>query len=141
MSSKPFATGSCRCGDVTLIISNKPRAMLQCHCLDCQKATGAGHTSNAYFAEEDVTIGGNATGHTVTADSGNQMTRYFCPRCGSRVYGRNSGRPGVVSVQIGCLEDHSWFSPQVVLYTSRRHDWDITSDDVENFEEMPPLDH
>jgi len=138
MRESPFATGSCQCGAITLSLSEKPKMMVQCHCLDCQKASGAGHASMAYFAEEAVTIQGEATAYTVIADSGNEMTRYFCPRCGSRLYGRNSGRPNLVSIQVGCLDDHSWFSPQVVLFTSRRHDWDITSEEVSNFEKMPP---
>jgi hypothetical protein len=68
------------------------------------------------------------------------MSRYFCPVCGSRVYGYNGAKPGLISIQIGCLDDSSWFSPQVVLYTSRRNDWDITSDQVPNFNHMPPAD-
>ena len=138
MSEPPFVTGSCRCGAITLTLSEKPKMMVQCHCLDCQKTSGAGHTSNAYFDEKAVTIQGEATGYTVIADSGNEMTRYFCPQCGSRLYGRNSGKPNLVSIQVGCLDDHSWFSPQIVLFTSRRHDWDITSEEVSNFEKMPP---
>lgn len=138
MTDPPFATGSCRCGAITLTISDKPKMMVQCHCLDCQKATGTGHTSNAYFAEKNVAIQGQAAGFTVATDSGAEMTRYFCPKCGGRMYGHNSERPGLVSIQVGCLEDHSWFSPQVVLFASRRHDWDITSDEIPNFEKMPP---
>jgi hypothetical protein len=137
MNSNLFAKGGCRCGSVALEILEKPTMMVQCHCLDCQKSTGTGHTSNAYFDEKAVTITGETIGHTVTADSGNEMARYFCPQCGSRLFGRNSGRPGLVSVQIGCLEDNDWFSPQAVLYSSRRHDWDITSDEVVTYEQMP----
>ena len=138
MTDPPFATGSCRCGAITLTIHDKPKMMVQCHCLDCQKATGTGHTSNAYFAKEDVDIQGKATGYTVVADSGNEMTRYFCPKCGGRMYGHNSEKPDLISIQVGCLEDQSWFSPQVVLFASRRHDWDITSDEIPNFQQMPP---
>lgn len=92
----------------------------------------------AYFGEADVMIKGETASHTVTADSGNEMTRCFCPGCGSRLFGYNSGRPGLISIQVGCLDDQSWFSPQAVVYTSRRHDWDVTSDDIPNFSEMPP---
>lgn len=137
MTDSPFANGGCRCGAVTLTINARPKMMVQCHCLDCQKSTGTGHTSNAYFSEQDVEIRGDAKGHTVTTDSGNTMTRYFCAECGGRMYGRNSERPGLLSVQVGCLEDHSWFSPQAVLYASRQHDWDITADSVPHFNEMP----
>ena len=139
-SDAPFARGSCRCGEISLIITAEPRMMVPCHCLDCQNASGTGHTSNAYFAEEDVVIHGEATGHTVIAESGHKMTRYFCPVCGSRMYGYNEGRPGLISVQMGCLENQDWFSPQAVLYTSRRHDWDITSDQVPGFDKMAPGD-
>jgi hypothetical protein len=134
----PFAKGGCRCGEISLTVHARPKLMVQCHCLDCQKTSGTGHTSNAYFAENDVTIEGEANEYTVVADSGSTMVRYFCPKCGSRLYGYNSERPGLISIPVGCLENQSWFTPQAVLYTSRRHDWDITNDEIPNFEKMPP---
>jgi hypothetical protein len=136
MTDPPFAKGSCRCGAIRLTINAKPRMMVQCHCLDCQKATGTGHTSNAYFADKDVAIEGESAAHTVMADSGSEMTRYFCPECGSRMYGHNSEKPGLISIEVGCLDDQSWFVPQAILFSSRRHDWDITSDEIANFDEM-----
>ncbi len=136
MTDEPFATGSCSCGNISLTIRDKPKMMLQCHCLDCQKTTGTGHTSNAYFAKDDVSIQGESSSHTIIADSGNEMRRHFCPECGSRVYGTNSGKPELMSIQVGCLDDHSWFKPQAVLYASRRHEWDITSDEVPTYNGM-----
>ena len=138
MNESNFAEGGCRCGAITLGIASEPKLMAQCHCSDCQKATGTGHVSLAIFAEDDVTIHGEAKGHTVTADSGNQSTRYFCPDCGSRLYGRNSGRPGMISIAIGCLDDHSWYSPGAVVFVKRRQGWDHTSTDIANFDAMPP---
>ena len=138
LDEKLFAVGSCRCGNISLEIRKKPQIMLQCHCLDCQSSTGTGHTSNAYFSTEDVIIRGDATCHSVESDSGHQMIRCFCPTCGARMYGYNGQKPGTISIQVGCLEDHSWFTPQVVLYASRQEDWDITSDEVPNFPNMPP---
>lgn len=138
MDDEPFAVGSCSCGNIALTVREKPQMMVQCHCLDCQKTTGTGHTSNAYFSEEDVTIHGDATCHTVTADSGHEMVRCFCPVCGSRMFGYNGQKPGTISIPVGCLDNNSWFSPQVVLYASKREDWDITTEEIPNFEEMPP---
>ena len=111
--------------------------MIQCHCLDCQAFSGAGHSSLAYFGAGDVQIDGELADYTVSADSGAEMTRSFCPNCGSRLLGRNSTRPELLSVNVGCLENSDWFKPQAILYTSRRHDWDITSDDTPQFEKMP----
>ena len=137
MNNPVFVSGNCRCGDITLSIANPPKMMAQCHCIDCQKASGAGHLSIAFFTEGDVTIHGKTKEYTVTTDRGNQSTRYFCPMCGSRMYGINTGRPGIISVPIGCLNDHSWFSPNAVAYTKHREDWDITRTDIPNFSSNP----
>ena len=139
-SNKPFTKGGCRCHSVTLAIADKPKMMIQCHCLDCQKFTGAGHSSLAYFDSGDVDINGELEDYTVIADSGAEMTRSFCPSCGSRLFGRNSERPDLLAVNIGCLEESRWFKPQAIIYTSRSHDWDITSDDIPKYEKMPAID-
>jgi hypothetical protein len=138
LDEKPFATGSCSCGEISLVIRDKPQIMMQCHCLDCQKVSGTGHTSHAYFATEDVTIEGDASCHSVESDSGHEMIRCFCPVCGSRMFGYNGQKPGTISIEVGCLDDRSWFTPQIVLFASRREDWDITSDEIPNFQKMPP---
>jgi hypothetical protein len=135
-SDQPFAKGGCHCNSVTLTIANKPKMMIQCHCLDCQKFTGAGHSSLAYFDITDVDIRGKSVDYSVIADSGAEMKRFFCPSCGSRIFGSNSERPDLLAIYIGCLEDSRWYKPQAVIYASRRYDWDITSDDIPQFDLM-----
>ena len=135
--SEPFATGRCLCGAVSYTIKDKPMRMAQCHCADCQRASGSGHMSLAFFKADDVEIKGEAKGYPSTADSGNINTRHFCPTCGSRIYTENSARPGVIGIAIGSVEDKDWFAPQAVVYTSNRPRWDQTSQDIPNFEGMP----
>jgi hypothetical protein len=138
MSNEPFAKGHSLCGAVSYIINAKPIRMAQCHCKDCQRASGTGHMSLASFKKDDVAIQGKTASYPSTADSGNINTRHFCPICGSRVYGENSGRPGVVGIAVGCLDKNDWFSAQAVVYTKDRPAWDETANDVPNFEGMPP---
>jgi len=138
MTDKPFATGGCLCGQVTFTISAPPVRMAHCHCRDCQRSSGAGHMSLAFFKEDDVAIRGEATGYGATADSGNINTRYFCPKCGSRVFSRNSGRPGMIGIAVGSAEQSDWFEPGAVVYTRNRSRWDHTPEDIPNFETMPP---
>ena len=94
--------------------------------------------SLASFKKDDVAIQGKTASYPSTADSGNINTRHFCPICGSRVYGENSGRPRVVGIAVGCLDKNDWFSAQAVVYTKDRPAWDETAKDVPNFERMPP---
>ena len=79
MSDRPFATGRCQCGAVSYTIAAPPIGMGQCHCKDCQRATGTGHISVARFNRKDVKIEGVTKTFAVTADSGNINTRHFCP--------------------------------------------------------------
>ena len=138
MPSEPFARGQCLCGAVKYTIRAEPIRMAQCHCKDCQRASGTGHMSLAFFKKDDVVLNGTTASYPSTAESGNINTRHFCPKCGGRVYGENSARPGIVGIAVGSLEHHDWFRPQAVVYTTRRARWDHTPSDVPNFERMPP---
>ena len=91
-----------------------------------------------FSPKQDVTITGETKSFTLTADSGNAHTRHFCPVCGGRLYGTNTGRPGMIIVHVGMLDDSSWFDPQIVLFTRSRPAWDITTESVPNYETGPP---
>lgn len=138
MTEEPFASGRCLCGGVTFSVSAAPIAMGQCHCVDCQRATGTGHVSNARFRADDVSINGETKTFAVTAASGNTNTRYFCPTCGSRLFTETTLRPGLINVHAGVFDDHTWFDPQWVLFKSAQPVWDITTEEVPCYEGMPP---
>ncbi|MGB1110685.1 MAG: GFA family protein [Gammaproteobacteria bacterium] len=138
MSDSPFASGHCLCGAVSYTIKSEPVRMAQCHCVDCQRASGGGHMSLAFFKEEDMEISGELKSFAVTGDIGALNTRYFCPECGSRLFGSNSAVPGVRAVTAGTMDDSSWFKPGVVIYTDRQPAWDCRNPDIPNFPEGPP---
>jgi len=50
-----------------------------CHCLECQRRTGAVISNQARFRREQVTFAGNARAWMRTAESGNVLTFHFCP--------------------------------------------------------------
>ena len=58
MSDEPFAKGHCLCGAVNYTIQGNAIRMAQCHCKDCQRASGTGHMSLAFFKKDDVAIVG-----------------------------------------------------------------------------------
>jgi len=137
MSDATFATGQCLCGSVKYEITEEPVRMAQCHCKGCQRASGTGHMSLAFFKEDAVKISGETTGYPVTADSGNINTRYFCPGCGARMFGRNSAREGIIAVTAGSVDDNSWFESQGVVYCKDRPQWDHTDQAIPNHDMMP----
>jgi len=138
MASKSFATGRCLCGAVSFTINAEPLGTGQCHCKDCQRASGTGHMSLARFNRDDIELIGQTASYASTAESGNINTRHFCPKCGSRLFGENSARPGIVNVSIGCVDANDWFVAERVVYAKDRPRWDVTSVEVPNFDRMPP---
>jgi hypothetical protein len=138
MPSKPFATGHCLCGAVSFTLNAAPVATGQCHCKDCQRASGTGHMSLVRFRRADVEWRGQTASYASTADSGNINTRHFCPKCGSRLFGENSAFPELVNISVGCVDDNDWFVPGRVVYAKDRPSWDVTSTAVPNFDRMPP---
>lgn len=133
-----LTTGKCLCGEVTYTLTGQPVRMIQCHCKDCQRATGTGHINNAFFKTEQFELKGTVKSHEQETDSGNINIRHFCPECGSRIYNEIAARKGVVGVAVGTADDNSWYDPALVIYCKDREDWDLTSTEVPNFDEMPP---
>jgi hypothetical protein len=138
MTQIPFATGRCLCGAVTFTVKAAPVGTGQCHCKDCQRASGTGHMSLAFFKREDIEIRGETRSFAARADSGNTNTRHFCPACGGRLFGENSARAGLMGIAVGAIDDNSWYRPQRVVYVKDRPAWDVTDTGVPNFEMMPP---
>src|SRR5260221_14613105 len=97
-------TGRCLCGKCAYEIDGEPVVVAHCHCLDCQRGTGAGHSTGAMFAEADVRLQGPVSTYVLQSDAGNAVTRLFCSGCGSPLFGRNTGMPGFMTVSVGTLD-------------------------------------
>ena len=70
------------------------------------------------------------------ADSGNTLTKEFCPDCGSQLFGTGSGRPGIRNVKVGSMDDASFVRPAINLYASRHLPFVILDPELENYDEM-----
>jgi len=138
MTEKLFAKGQCLCGSVQYTVANAPVKMAQCHCSDCQKSTGTGHASNSFFKKTDITIKGELSSYVSDTDSGDKLTRYFCPNCGSRLCGESSAVEGIMSIAAGSFDDNSWYKPMAIVYSKRKPAWDFMDESLPTFEEMPP---
>lgn len=138
MSDKPFATGRCLCGKVSYSITSEPLRMAQCHCDYCQRSSGTGHMSLAFFPKDSVTINGETSSYTSDADSGDKVTRHFCPDCGSRLFGTNNVVTTIMGIAVGCVDDSSWFKPGAIVYNKRKPVWDSMDESLPTFEAMPP---
>lgn len=108
-----------------------------CHCIDCRKTSGTGHCSHMIVPEDAFAVRGKVRFFDKPADSGNMISRGFCPTCGSAVYSTNDGMPGLVFVRASSLDDPNEFKPQMIVYTDRAAAWDHMDSELPRFEGMP----
>jgi hypothetical protein len=78
-------------------------------------------SNQARFRREQITFAGQATAWSRKAESGKALTFYFCPTCGSAVYGRGKGFPEYVAVAIGNFADPKFPAPTIAVWEESRH--------------------
>src|SRR5690242_13092077 len=129
-------TGRCLCGRCAYEIAGEPVVVAHCHCLDCQRLTGAGHSTGAMFAEAGIRLEGPVASYSMASEAGNEVTRLFCGNCGSPLFGKNTGMPGFMTVMMGTLEEPE-LAPQVVVFARSRRSWDVMDETLPTFEAQP----
>jgi hypothetical protein len=118
----PFA-GGCLCSAVRYECSEGPSFTANCHCRDCQKSSGGAYVSVFGVSRDAVTVTGELREYTLTAESGNTFSRSFCVHCGTQLFGSSSGRPHMLMIKAGTLDDASWFSAAIDIFTESALPW------------------
>ncbi|MEY4762627.1 MAG: hypothetical protein RLZZ200_2483 [Pseudomonadota bacterium] len=129
-------TGKCLCGAVRFELTAGPLVTRVCWCRDCQHLAANG-TVNVVVSEETLVVHGMLAEHTKPADSGNLLTRQFCPTCGTHLFGRSSGRPQVRVVRAGNLDNPSSVRPSMQIWTSSAPDWACLDPSLPRVERQP----
>lgn len=120
-------TGGCLCGKVRIVATGEPKRVGICHCLDCRKHHGALFHSSAIYQQGAVTITGEVRDYE---------GHYFCPTCGSSVFGHSGDE---IEVNLGALDAPNQFVPSYELWTVRRESWLPDFPQTETFErDRPP---
>jgi hypothetical protein len=114
---------ACSCGQLHLTVEGEPSRIWICHCLECQRRTGAVIGNLARFRREQITFNGTATAWKRRGESGNTLTCNFCPTCGSTIYFENEAFPEIVAVAIGNFADPNFPAPIISVWEETRHPW------------------
>jgi hypothetical protein len=97
---------SCSCGNLQVVCEGEPVSISMCHCLECQRRTGAVFGNQAWFGRQQViSIAGDSTQFVRVADTGRSVAFRFCPTCGSTVYWEAEGFPGHIAVAVGAFAE------------------------------------
>jgi hypothetical protein len=122
-------SGGCACGAVRYEAGN-PTFMMNCHCRDCQRATGSGFAPTVVVTRASVRIQGELRYYERAGDRGKTVRRGFCPSCGSPVAGELAAVPEVIFFYAASLDDPSRHQPTMDIFTASAQPWDHMSADT-----------
>ena len=132
----PF-TGGCACGAIRYEVTAEPIMMFNCHCRDCQRASGGACSAVVYVPAKGFKITkGTARFYKTSSEAGGHNLRGFCPECGSRLFGGGSDQGQ--GINAGSLDDPTLFNPQFDIFTSDAQPWDQMDPKLPKFEKYPP---
>jgi hypothetical protein len=114
---------TCSCGNVRVTCSGEPTRISMCHCLACQRRTGAPFGVQAWFQCHQLNFTGTGTAYTRAVEGGNGVIFQFCPSCGSTVYWESSAHPGHIAIALGMFADPGFPAPRASVWERRRHPW------------------
>ena len=125
----------CSCGALTLTLPGPSKWVVACHCLNCQRRTGAPFGVGAFYPVDAVAISGTAKAFTREAASGGEVHTYFCPNCGSTIYWKADNLPSLIGVAVGALADPKNPAPLRLVFEQSKHDWVQIGGAVEHFQQ------
>ncbi|GAB3762054.1 hypothetical protein GCM10028796_13150 [Ramlibacter monticola] len=111
--------------------------MLNCHCSDCQRASGAPFASGIVVKMADLEISGSPKAYATRASSGKMTTRGFCGDCGTPLFTQSEVNAQFTSIRFPTLDDASAFAPMLDIWTSSAQPWVCLDEKLPRFAESP----
>jgi len=131
-----YVKGGCLCGALRYEWRNEPTEIIYCHCNDCKKATGSAYSLTMETEREALNIlSGHLKEYIKTADSGDTVTREFCPECGSILFIKLANYPNHIWINAGTLDDPERIKPTQQIWTKRRVSWAHIDDSLPSIAE------
>ncbi|KAJ5672583.1 hypothetical protein N7507_001710 [Penicillium longicatenatum] len=151
-----MAVGGCFCGNIRIeyngqpitsaSLPNKIQSCGLCHCLDCRKLTGSHYSYSFVINTAELKVSGSPKEVPKISDSGNAVKNYFCPDCGTPLYGQKTkpdGEPNDVTIiRAGIFDDIRILDerkPEAELFCGSRLKWMNPIEGAAQFSGMPPF--
>lgn len=130
-------SGGCACGQVRYTAEGPPALIANCHCRDCQRAGGGSNATVVAVSKAGFQVTGEPKGYAYRADSGGNLTRYFCPQCGCRLYSDVEAMADLMILAAGGLDDPSECKPAMNIFVASAQPWAVMDESLPKFDAMP----
>lgn len=125
---------SCLCGSVRFSTKARPVYSAYCHCSECRKFSGSGHSAFIGVSFDQLNFNPGSEQYLGTYPKTQKTTMVFCNRCGSSLMAHKLGS-GMAHVRLGCIDTPVPLMPMAHLHCSSAALWETLPDD-----NLPRLD-
>lgn len=122
--------GGCLCGKTRFRVTAEALDSGYCHCRMCQRNSGAPAIAWATFPTASVSW---TTREPTGYHSSPQVTRSFCPTCGSYLMFSSTESPHEVSLNAGSFDTPAAIPPRKHIFVESRIAWYRTRDELPQF--------
>lgn len=131
--------GGCLCGQIRYEIFEEPSRFFSysCHCRECQYITGGPPNSAIYMPKTITITKGKPCFYSSKSDFGTTITRFFCGKCGTHLYGESERFAKSTVIKVGTLVDPSIFKPTTNVWVSFTQPWHYIDPDLPKFDKAP----
>jgi hypothetical protein len=133
---KIMIEGSCLCGGVHYEYAGGFGTITVCHCSDCRKAQGSISVAAPVDAAQLRWTRGKELLREYESSPGKK--RAFCSHCGSPMYSRRDGEPGVLRLRMGTIDTPVQATPVAHIFTAGLPPWAALDDDLPRYERLEP---
>jgi hypothetical protein len=118
-------SGGCLCGAVRYEARWPPLMVATCSCKNCQKQAGSALSIIAVLPRDGLSVTGELTTYNDHGETGNDVLRRFCGRCGSPVITDTpaAAEQGIIFIKAGTLDEASDLAPSVHYWTCSAQGW------------------
>jgi hypothetical protein len=126
---------ACQCRQLTAEVPEKPLITIACHCIACQRRTGAPFGVLGYYRRDQVHVDGEAKAYKRISAEGNTVETGFCPVCGSTVYLYLGKQPELIGIAVGAIADPALRAPTWSVWEESKHHWVAMPENMQHFEQ------
>ena len=118
--------GGCLCGAVRYQLQAKPTHLVDCHCLDCRRSSGAPYMTWGIVPRETFRLVRGTLDRVAHAG----RVRGFAACCGTQILFEDTPDWPRVDVAIATLDDPQPFPPTKAIFTEDKLPWVILDSSI-----------
>jgi hypothetical protein len=123
--------GRCFCGEIQYQIDTPLQEAYYCHCRDCQYLSGSPFHVLVIVKRGSIKlVAGKTSKHQHKTQDGSEMTREFCPNCGTPLFLSSSRFDDIQMLTLNSLDDPEVINPSFQIWTNSKVSWAEISPEI-----------